>query len=277
MKIAFILVRHPPSRLSPIVPEVMQRLRQRGATVTEVMPDEGVTDLGALTVEHDLYVLKSGAETALSLAGALHSLGATLLNPYPVAALCRDKVMVTRVLQAAGVPVPATYVTADPHQLAPLLAHSALVVKPHRGSQGYGVRIVRQPDELAAAAEQAGRLVYAQAYHQPDGLDRKLYCIGGDVFGVQRVWPVGSYADKLGRPFSVDSELRDIALRCGRAVGIDLFGLDVVYSDGRPYVVDFSSFPGFKGVPDAAARLSDYIARTAALATHPAARLEPFS
>jgi hypothetical protein len=30
-------------------------------------------------------------------------------------------------------------------------------------------------------------------------------------------------------------------------------------NEDRPYVVDMSSFPGFKGVPEAALRLADYI------------------
>jgi glutathione synthase/RimK-type ligase-like ATP-grasp enzyme len=55
------------------------------------------------------------------------------------------------------------------------------------------------------------------------------------------------------------AELRAIALACGRAFGIELYGLDIIISDGRPYVVDISSFPGFKGVPDAGLRLADYI------------------
>lgn len=42
-------------------------------------------------------------------------------------------------------------------------------------------------------------------------------------------------------------------------MGIDVFGIDIVLSDGRPVVVDASSFPGFKGVPDAGRRLADYI------------------
>jgi hypothetical protein len=33
----------------------------------------------------------------------------------------------------------------------------------------------------------------------------------------------------------------------------------VIFSGGRPYVVDISSFPGFKGVPGAAARLADHL------------------
>ncbi|MBA2528495.1 MAG: hypothetical protein H0V19_00775 [Euzebyales bacterium] len=259
MRIGLIMVRHPPSRTSPIVPEMTRLLRERGATVDVILPDQGVADLATVRVEHDLYVLKSGTETALSVAGALDALGATIVNPYPVTALCRDKVMATRVLQAAGVPVPATYVTAEVRALAPLLQRGPLVVKPHRGSQGRGVHVVRSAGDLERIAGEVGRPVFAQAYHQPDGLDRKLYAIAGEVFGVQRVWPARSYDDKLGRPFDVDAELRDIVRRCGAQIGVDLFGLDVVYSDGRPYVVDFSSFPGFKGVPGAAALLADYV------------------
>jgi glutathione synthase/RimK-type ligase-like ATP-grasp enzyme len=83
--------------------------------------------------------------------------------------------------------------------------------------------------------------------------------MGGQLFGVKRVWPARTYEDKLGEPFTVTAELREIALRVARAFGTDLFGLDIVVSDGRPYVVDINPFPGFKGVPDAALRLADYL------------------
>jgi hypothetical protein len=35
--------------------------------------------------------------------------------------------------------------------------------------------------------------------------------------------------------------------------------VDVVFSDGAPWVVDMQAFPGFKGVPDAAVHLCDAI------------------
>jgi ribosomal protein S6--L-glutamate ligase len=79
------------------------------------------------------------------------------------------------------------------------------------------------------------------------------------VFGVMRAWPPRTYEEKLGQAFPVTPELRDLALRCGEAFGIDVFGVDIIVSAGVPYVVDVSSFPGFKGVPDAALRLADYI------------------
>jgi ribosomal protein S6--L-glutamate ligase len=257
MRIAFLLVRHPPTRRSPIFPEVVRLLRGRGADVRVVYPDEQATELRALAVEDDLYILKAGTETALSLAGALHALGAAILNPYPVSAMCRDKIVASKVLHEAGVPTPRAYVAARPTELLPLLDEGPLIVKPYRGSQGRGVRVVTRRSQLLAL--DGGGPLFAQRYLKPDGLDRKIYCIGDEIFGVERPWPVQTYEDKLGRRFEIDREVREIALRCGSAFGLTLFGFDVVVSRDRPYVVDISSLPGFKGVPDAALRLADHI------------------
>lgn len=262
MRIGMLMVKHPKNRKSPIMPEVIERLRSRGAVVDVLYPDETLTELSRLRVEHDLYVLKSGTDRALSVAGALHAQGASILNPYPTAAALRDKVVATRVLQAASVPVPETWLASSPAELVPLLADGPLVVKPYRGSQGRGVQVVRDASELELVSHQDG-LVFAQRFHAPDGPDCKLYCISGRVLGVRRVWPPKTYEDKLGRPLQVSKELEEIALRCGEAFDVSLYGVDVVMSEGSPWVVDMQAFPGFKGVPDAAALLSDAILQVA--------------
>jgi ribosomal protein S6--L-glutamate ligase len=262
MKIALLLVRHPPARRSPIMPEVVRLLAEWNCQVTVLEPDQRPVNPAALRVEHDLYVLKSGSELALSLAGVLHTQGARIVNPFPVSLACRDKVITTALLQAAGLPVPETRVTTSLTDVAELLATGPLVCKPARGSQGRGVRVVHHADELARLAGQTGQGEpwLAQRYHPADGPDRKLYSIGGQVFGVERVWPARTYEEKVGRPFTVDDTLSDLVGRCGVAVGgPSLFGVDVVESNGIPYVVDMSSFPGFKGVPDAALRLADHL------------------
>jgi ribosomal protein S6--L-glutamate ligase len=258
MKIGMLMLRHPPTRMSPIMPAVVELLKSWGCQVDIIYPEERVTPLSEVRVEHDFYILKSGTELALSLAGALCAVGARILNPYPVAATMRDKIASMRVLEAAGVPVPETYVTSHSRQLADLLDAGPLVLKPYRGSQGRGVHIIWDADELDDVSSDEGP-VFAQRYHKPEGEDHKIYVIGDQMFGVKRIFPARTYEEKVGQPFTITAELRDIALRCGRAFGVELFGFDVVMSGGKPYVVDIQSFPGFKGVPDAVLRLADYI------------------
>jgi ribosomal protein S6--L-glutamate ligase len=259
MKIAVITTSDKPESKSSVMGEAARMLRETGAGVEVLNPEEGAIDLGNIKVEYDLYILKSSSQSAISFAGLLNLAGAKLLNPYAAVATMKDKVLATRILQEAEVPLPETFIAAQPNQLGEVLASGPLVVKPFwGGSQGRGVRIVEKADELGEVETGQG-LVFAQRYHKPDGRDHKIYCIGGQMFGVMRVWPARTYEDKLGEPFTVPAEMSEIARRCGRAFGIDLFGLDIIVSDGQPYVVDINTFPGFKGVPEAARHLADYI------------------
>jgi glutathione synthase/RimK-type ligase-like ATP-grasp enzyme len=69
-------------------------------------------------------------------------------------------------------------------------------------------------------------------------------------------------------------------VRCGRAFGIDLFSIDVVFSQGQPYVVDINKFGSYMGVPDAPRLLADYIqaaARRARRGESVGPVVEPFS
>src|SRR5262245_66652514 len=100
MKIAVITTREKPSA-SSVMQQAALILSEQGVVVDSLNPDEHLIDLTRVEVEYDLYILKSSSQTAISLAGLLHTAGATLLNPYPVVALMKDKVLATKVLQAA--------------------------------------------------------------------------------------------------------------------------------------------------------------------------------
>ncbi len=248
--------------LNPNMQQLVELLRNRGVTLDLIYPEKQLTDLAQVNVEHDLYLLKSGTEPALSLGGSLHVLGAVTLNPYPVVSMLRNKVIVMRALQSVGVPVPDTYMTTNISDFTPLLAAGPLIVKPYRGTRGRGVVVVRTPEELESQSDD--ELLLAQRYHAPDGpdgFDYKLFRIGERIFGIRRRWPIRTYEDKLGYPFDPSPELRDIALRCGQPFGIDLYGLDVVMSEGKPYVVDLNKFGSYMGVPDGPQLLADYIYR----------------
>ncbi len=254
-----LLMPHYSARSSSYWPLVARALTEAGAVVDVVHPPRGAVELATLKVDHDLYVLRKLSGFALSLAGALHELGAAILNPYSASAALRDKIVGSRVLQEAGIPIPATYVASDADELLPHLEEGPLIVKPYLGAGGHHIHVVRTAVELAAVPVNKREPVFAQRYHPPHGRDRKIYAIGADLFGVKKIFPRRTDSDKLGEPFHVGAELADIARRCGRAFGVDLYGVDMIESGGRPYVVDVASVPGYKGVPDAPARLARHI------------------
>jgi len=62
-----------------------------------------------------------------------------------------------------------------------------------------------------------------------------------------------------GRHGEITDEIRKISQRVGEVCGLGLYGLDIIESDRGPYVVDVNYFPGYKGVPNAAGMIADYI------------------
>jgi ribosomal protein S6--L-glutamate ligase len=259
MRIGVITKREKATKSGSVMQETIGVLESRGVTVESIYPEDARVDVAKFNVDCDLYLLKSGTETALSLAGVLDAAGAKILNSYPAVVAMRDKIISTRMLQKAGAPLPETWFASKPEHLAGLLKEGPIVVKPFwAASQGRGVQVIKTEEELATVMGEDG-VIFAQRYHRPDGRDYKLYVIGDQVFGVRRVWPPKTLEDKLGEPFDVSAEMHDVALRCGRAFDVGLYGVDLITSDGKPYIVDINTFPGFKGVPNAAALLAEYI------------------
>jgi ribosomal protein S6--L-glutamate ligase len=248
MKIGVIL-----ERRNPVITEAIHNLRARGGEVELIEPRLMSFELSELRVRHELYVIKSIAmPMAATVAATLHALGATTFNPFPIVQRIRNKIATLRLLAAHGVPVPATYVTADAETLVPLLDQGPLIVKPYMGSRGVGVKRVTTRDELMLAT--GAPPILAQRFHpSDDGLDHKISVIGGKVFGVKRLFPLRTYLDKVGTPLEIDDETRDIAVRIAKALPLDMFTFDLIVSGGKPYVVDVGAFGSLMGVPGAPA------------------------
>lgn len=258
LKIGFVMSPPVGARRGPILPGVVQLLAERGAAAEYTDLGEEIPDISTIRPEHDLYVLASTTPTAMSLAGVLHAAGARTLNPYPSVLMCRNRIVVTRMLQEAGIPVPQAFFGTHAAALARLIDGGPIVLKPSRGSAGPAFRMTGDTSEPIDGQSSDGP-VFAQRYLDSDDLGISLCCIDGHVYGAVRC-PTGSSERKmLRRPHPVSAELSDIALRCGQAVGMSLYGIEVVQSAGRAYVVDLSSFPDVLGAPEATARLADYI------------------
>jgi ribosomal protein S6--L-glutamate ligase len=257
MRLCFILARRVPPVPSPVLVEVFDILGRRGFEIESGIPEEMVVRPDRLQVEADLYLLKSHTELSLSLAGVLAAQGARLLNPYESCLAAQDKIVASRRLRAAGVPAPRTWVTGELERLEPVVAETPLVVKPYRGHRGVDVTLVHDAADLASLGRPSVPML-VQEYVEGPGEDLKVYVVGTQVFAVRKPFSPTSFTHP-GRPCEVDGGLREVAHSCGRALGLGLYGLDVIEGPDGPVVVDVNTFPGYKGVPDVAPLIADYI------------------
>lgn len=252
-------------RLNPVVSEALELLSRRGIHVERLGP--GSAPSRAVTAprpELDLAYVKTSREPGLTLAGALDAAGVPTLNAFARLSALTNKLAAAAALARAGLPTPETWL-ASAETVGWELARGPLVLKPCRGSRGVGVRVVRGPGE----ADLGRGPTLAQRFVAGDGVDRKLYVLGGRVLGLRRR-PAASgvyrdWAEKAAasEPFEPDAGLATLALDCGRALGLALFGLDVIVGEAGPSVVDVNPCAGFVGVPGGAALLAEALAAAA--------------
>src|SRR5262249_46207212 len=112
MKIHFLLDEPAHSQPCPTFVAAMAMLAERGITASRGIPEAALLSPERLCVRHDLYVLNSRSELALSVAAVLHDRGAQFLNPSPACALAQNRITAASRLAAAGVAVPRSWVTA---------------------------------------------------------------------------------------------------------------------------------------------------------------------
>ncbi len=280
MRICFLM--EPPRSTTSVTHEVLDGLKASGADVEVVTERSGLVDLENFKFDYDAYLFKSHSPLAESLAAAAHYHGATLLNEYPATMKVRDKVLTCTLLLQGGIPTPKTFVTDSIETLRPVVQKMPIVVKPYRGRRGMGIEVCLNEAEFdaliarrasdAPAADDAkddgggedgtalgDRLIYAQEYEEHEPYDYKAYAIGDYVHVIKRIFPAKTKEEKLGIPVGDHPELEDLVRRCGKLFGLELYGVDLVKTPKGFSVIEVNCFPGFKGVPDGGARITDFI------------------
>ena len=75
--------------------------------------------------------------------------------------------------------------------------------------------------------------------------------------GLLKPWPRRESATQ--RLFAPEPMLGELALAVGRVLALEIYGVDFVVGEIGPLIVDVNGFPGFKGVPEAARLIGDYL------------------
>jgi ribosomal protein S6--L-glutamate ligase len=256
MKIYFMLGYARDKADAPMLAEVIANLKAKGFDVEGDIAGPDAVSSEDLRIEADLYILKSKATLWLNVAADLDAKGARILNSYPASVDTLHKIRTASLLAAGKVPIPRSWISSELARIPDVTDVMPLLIKPNIGHGGAGIRVVRDRTELAETPIDEGMLI--QELITPVEDELKLYVIGDRVFGIRKHPDSG-----VREPVALEPRLEDVALDCGRVLGVEIYGVDVLVTSNGPVVVDVNYFPSFRGVPDVARSLTDYISNYA--------------
>lgn len=210
----------------------------------------------------DVVLPRSRHPFALALLKEAEVRGASTVNSWAAVVKVRDKVRGTLALARRGIPMPPTFLAHRPGELTGLdPGLFPLVLKPFQGDNARGIVIVTHPDQLAAV-EWPDVMVLAQPYLDVGGTDLKLYVVDSEVWATLRPSPLLP-DDRPPVRAEVTADLRALALACGEAFGLRLFGIDVLQTEHGPVVVDVNDFPNYTGADDATGTIGSLLVAAA--------------
>jgi ribosomal protein S6--L-glutamate ligase len=200
----------------------------------------------------DVVLLKSRTPQAREVARTAERAGSLVVNSPAATEAALDRAATADALDTAGVPAPGTWSFATLRDLAARAAELPwpLVVKSRTSSRRDLVRLVHSRTELAELVPEWGdEPVIAQEFAANDGFDIKVWVIGTDLSAARRRSALES-SDKSSDVFLDPADLPEdwtrAARDAGAALGLKLYGVDLLITDGRPVVVDINPFPGFR-------------------------------
>lgn len=226
-------------------------------------------DGGAFNLNHyDAILSRNRNALGLAMLAYADAAGIRAINTHAATRQIRNKAKMGVALSQTGVPCAPTVMADDVACLARLPQHwFPLILKATYSDNSQGLRLVRRPDDLGDICWRDG-LVLAQHYLPNDGFDLKLYVCGEAVFAVRKPSPFNGNPNALPQPVPAHPHMVDLALRCGRAFGLEIYGVDAIETPNGLMVIEVNEFPNFTGVPNAGELIADYVLAHAGEAAH---------
>jgi carbamoyl-phosphate synthase large subunit len=202
--------------------------------------------------EPEGVVIQFGGQTPLKLARALEREGIRILGtPYEAVDLAEDRERFGELCGRLGIEVPAWRMANDP--LAAVEAAEAIgypvLVRPSYVLGGRRMRVCYRPEDVAGAAEGAGRVLVDRFLEGAVELDVDALCDGEDTWVaalMEHVEEAGVHSGDsscvlppVGLPDEVLAQCAETVERLAPALGVvGLINVQLALQDGRLYVLE---------------------------------------
>jgi [lysine-biosynthesis-protein LysW]---L-2-aminoadipate ligase len=239
-------------------------LEHRGLGVDVVDDRELTLTLSRPDRRWDVVLERSLSQTrGLALLRVLESWGVATVNRHAVAAVCGSKLDTSALLDAAGIPTPATAIafSADAAVRASEGLGYPVVLKPVTGSWGRLLARVNDRDAAEALFEHKAVLggpehsvFYLQRHIDKPGRDIRAFVVGDEVicaiYRESEHWITNTARGAITRNCIVDSELRGLCLRAAAAVGGGVLAIDLLEDGTRLLVSEVNATMEFRNSID---------------------------
>ena len=228
----------------------------------------------------DFVIHRIGAESsyfAIAIARHLEQMGVYVCNSSEAIALVKDKMHANQKLKGAGFPTPKTLLVKFPVSLEMIEQELGfpIVIKTMSGARGLGVCLcetvssLRDVLDLFWVQTSSKEIILQQFIKESYGRDLRVFVVGGRVVGCMKRSSVSSFKANysLGgavEAFPVTQEIERLSLDVAALFGLEIAGIDLLFTEPGFTVCEANSSPGFKGMEkatgvDIASQIINYV------------------
>ena len=173
----------------------------------------------------------------------------------------RDKLRCLQILSRSGLNLPKTAFTnysEDTEALVKSIGGTPLIIKLLEGTQGLGV-VLAESKKAAQSVIDAfnkvkARIIVQEFVQESFGRDMRAIVVGDKVVAAMtRIAPEGEFRSNVhrggvGKKIELNPEQEEAAIRAARSLHLDVAGVDMLYSERGPLIMEVNASPGLEGI-----------------------------
>ena len=213
----------------------------------------------------DFVIPRTGSGTTYFIKAIirhLERLGVILINGSESIDAVKDKLYSQQILGQSNLPVPKTLLVKHPIdvEFVERSLNYPIIVKTLSGSFGAGVFLVedrkqlRQLMRMAEITKPSYNIIIQEFIEDSYGKDLRVFVLNGKVVGcMMRQSTDDDFRANITRggegiPYQITEEIEFLGGESARLLGLDIAGVDLLFSNGGYKICEVNSSPGFEGM-----------------------------
>ena len=213
----------------------------------------------------DFVIPRTGSGTTYFIKAIirhLERLGVILINGSDSIDTVKDKLYTQQVLGESNLPVPKTLLVKHPINVEWVEQNIVFpaIIKTLSGSFGAGVFLTenkkqfKQLVKMAEITKKSYNIIVQEFIEDSWGKDIRVFVLNGKVIGcMMRQSTDDDFRANITRggegiPYQITEEIEFLGGESARLLGLDIAGVDLLFSNGGYKICEVNSSPGFEGM-----------------------------